>query len=356
MPFNFAEQPNFGSGLAQGATNALENIQQNKLGLQLLNAKIAGERANTAASQQNESTLQEQAAVATQKRDTVAPEEMNAIQGQMNGIMSAIQQHKPVPPLDASQVTSQPGQQMLVKQWGDLAQGLSQQARYDKPTVHMITDPITGQQTYVGVDPITGQETWRANGGTGAAAAKAQTSGRATYFKMMNMADSKEKEITQFANSSTPVQAAMQAGTLTLQQLLSSNPDVKATLDQLPFTGMAMDKTYLGGLPRSQQLQGAGSNYLFNLNDTVSPIGSAHPGSFNIKMQNARRLGYQAAQDGYATTGTLIAPDIIDPDIIAKNRVNNAPGSTGQGLDLAGKYNALKAQENAPAPTAAQGK
>lgn len=311
MPFNFAPQDNFGSGLAKGAESALQNFimpgmqarEQSKLALQMLNARIDKEQQ----AKQGEMTF-------ASGLQTVPQDEMQNIQSQIGNVLTAAQQHKPIPTLDSSGIKTAQGQQMYLKQFGDVTQALAQQARMDKPVVHMTTDPITGKQTYVGVDPFSGHQTWEAEGGTGASTAKAIQGARSTYFKIANTADTLENRITQLANSQGPLQAALQAGSLTLGQLASSDPASKALMDQLPFMGMSLDKTMLGGLPRAQKMQASGAEYQFTPNDTVQPRGAQHPGSFNLKMNNMRQFGYDGAKATYASVGRLPDSDIQDPN------------------------------------------
>lgn len=363
MPFNFQQEDDFGSGLAKGATQGLQNFvmpavedrQKSKLALQMMNAKIDAEQQARIAEQQSEAGIQSQQFQAHQAAATIPQDEMTDMQNQFGGVLKAIQNHSPIPVLDASNIKTPQGQAAYLKQFGDLSQGLSMAGRYDKPVVHTVTDPITGKQTFVAVDPFTGSPTWTGEGGTAAATAKSLAVGRAAYFKLNSMADEKEKEISSFANSSTPLSAALQQGQLTLAQLVNTNPDAKAVLDQLPFAGMQLERSYLGGLPRSQQMQGSGSNYLFNLNDTVTPPGGVpNPnggpniiGSFNLKMQNMRRLGFSAARDAYSTAGRLPDADIVDPD------QTQAPAQGQPKLSASGfaQWQAQRdAMKNAPKP------
>lgn len=277
MPFNFAPQENFGSGLAKGASSALENFvmpelatrNQSKLSLQMLSQKLGME------AQQKQGEMQFQ-----QQLGNLPPEEMNAYGSAANGAAQALQNGSAMPAIDLSNFKTTQGQQAAQKLTGDILNASAASMRMNHPVPITSLDEFGNKQTQF-FNPKNQQPLGAPiqEGPTGPTVAKLQAA--STQFNQIhNMVQSLKTDVLGDGTPQNPgiihsdsnlAGRLAQGARLTMGDIMDSNsPAAKAFMDSLPSKTIMYSKVMNGsGRPPSVPILEKEGNRFFKRDDGI---------------------------------------------------------------------------------------
>jgi hypothetical protein len=315
MPFNFPQEDNFASGLAKGASGALENFvmpslqqrQTSKLALQMMNAKMEAEQSARLAEQSHAAQLEQAGQIAAQERSVIPSNEMQEIAKQTGAMMSAASQHQPLPAWDFRQIKSAPGQQTAMRAVQDTAEVLGRSVGV-RPIHVTTTDPLGNDVVHL-LDPL-GQEISHSTVGLSPKAAANLAKADQAHLELNAMADRLESAIGSFQSADSATGSAWQAGKLTLNQLLTSDPHAKAFIDALPQDALSLDKATNGTVRSSPQLSAMTAPAIFSMNDTLPTTA--------LKLKRMRQIAYDNLKSVYQSNGPTPLPSYaVDPNVQA---------------------------------------
>lgn len=221
MPFNFAPQENFGSALASGLSDQINQRTQSKLKLQMESQKIGMQQAADSAlsAQQAQQGLQSQKF--GQQLNTMPPDQFSTIMKQAAAQHAAMLRGEPPPEFDFSTISHPMAQQAAVK-LAENANSTGGAVRMDKidngDGTFSFSKFNTKTGTYLGTTPPMGTTNDQA---------KMQNVARQEYLGTNSLADELQKASDHFS-ATTAGKALLGKPNAALNTITQTDPDLQA--------------------------------------------------------------------------------------------------------------------------------
>lgn len=279
MPFNFESQPNFGSGLASGASETLKDFvmpqeaakSQSKLALQMMNEKVRSEMMARETEMQQQAQLSQAAAQAAQERESIPADQYKRATDQINAYHTSLRNGEVPKPIDIDGITHPAAQAMVDRMItssdssGNLTHPMEIDGRQMLVTVNKAGNVL--KKTDMGLTKEANKMIQQATAQYGEADAL-----------LKNIGDTTNGFIKATGMTELPAQYA----TLKFNQLAQLNPQAKAYFDNTTNYAMRIEKLITGNSRVPEALIMSAKNSIPNMDDTFDTA--------NQKLANLRGI------------------------------------------------------------------